>query len=237
VRRHPPAVRRPSRDRPYGIVESARITGTLRYAELALFELIGSSAPGARPATAAVFLAGAARSHGWRAEQLAPLLPVSNGLPGAAQCTASPGPAFESALGALAAAPEALDGAELVDALVSALYPVLAASYEARLARCHSAPADQALARVLRRVAADLAAVVADGSDLLAAGAGRGDRRRGGADAAVPPGGPCAAPRAAMSPAQADLPHLVAAEQNEPLRSRVRAVLAGAKAPFGVPLP
>ncbi len=142
-----------------GIVESARLTGGLCYAELSLHQLLGSLAPRAEDPGDASFLAAAARSHAWRGRQLAALLPVSAGLPAAAELTASPSSGFDTALGLLATAAGSPGNAALVRrAVLEAVYPALADAYESRL-RDASPAADAPLSRVIVRVLADLVAV------------------------------------------------------------------------------
>lgn len=148
-----------------GIVASARVTGGLRFVELACFELLGRSAPECAWPAGAGFLAAAALAHAWRAGQLAELLPVSAGLPGASACTASPGPAADEAISLLCELSSAAPGA-FVHAVVQLLYPALDASYAGREQSLQEA-SDAALARTLRRVRADLAEVRRDGGALL----------------------------------------------------------------------
>ena len=149
---------------PLSLLDSADHLGRCRYVELACFELLGRSAASPRHRDAATYLSGASLAHAWRGGLLEELLPVSAGLPDAAACTSSPGPALD---GALALLEGAEDGAVLTAALTGALYPVMAAGYRERLARCAPAP-DAALARALGRVLADLDAVASDWTRLLA---------------------------------------------------------------------
>ena len=156
---------RPPRVGALSIVESARVTGGLRFVELSCYEALSLAATAADgdDAPLAVFLAAAGLAHAWRAEQLAGLLPLSVGLPGAAELTRAPSPAAAEALSLLAAAAPA----ELAAVALGALYPALAAAYELRSARAAPA-ADGPLLRVWRRVSADLAAVSGEGTSVLA---------------------------------------------------------------------
>ncbi len=159
-----------------GIEHSARVTGGLRFVELSLFRLVGASAgdPGLGDDEVACYLAGAALAHAWRAEQLGALLPVSAGLPGAEACTVCPSPAARAALAAVAAFSTTLPAGppggagELLDALVGPLGDALDDAYAGHQASSGEG-ADLPLRRVLRRVRADLAAVAAEGRELLAA--------------------------------------------------------------------
>jgi hypothetical protein len=220
------------------------VTGGFRFAELALFELLGRHAPSCAPDVAVSFVAGAALAHAWRAGQLAALLPVSPGLPGAAACTRSPSAAFDGAIGLITAhcegpagaeraapAGDAHDTAELLDALLGPLYGELQAAYAARLATCAEA-SDQALARVLRRVSADLGQVRGEGRGLLTTLlAGRPSAPSPGASP-LPAASAAAGLRAASSEAEASASSTLAGRSG--LSGRVHELLAGEAAPLGV---
>ena len=162
------------------IIESAGHLGSLRAVELACFARLGERAPELSPASCARWAASASRAHAWRAALLEDLLPVSAGLPGAAELTVLP----ESPLGEELArslpvpgrdpgAPRSAErdsrpdnGLELVSGIVSRLYPLVLGEYALGLERCTPA-ADGAVARGIRRAVADLEAVRAEGAALL----------------------------------------------------------------------
>lgn len=172
--------------RPLTLLESARVLGRIRYVELAAFERLGRRAPSATSPPAAAYLSGASLAHAWRAALLEDHLPVSQGLPGPAELTRSPGDPVDQVLRLLGPpaspgdkpGPGADDGpdqgtypgadGELVAALVGVLYPAMLAGYERRIALASPA-ADPPLVRTLRRATADLAAVLDDGRRLLGA--------------------------------------------------------------------
>ena len=143
---------------PLTLAETADLLGRYRHVELSLFARLGGRAPSCEDAAVVVYLAGASRAHGFRAGLVEPLLPVSDGLPRAAELTRSPGERFDEALEVLTAGS---DG-ELLDALVGTFYPAMAAGYAEHLAVAVS-PADAAVHRMLRRLLADLAATTAEG--------------------------------------------------------------------------
>lgn len=132
---------------PLGLVALAHVLGGVRYVELEAFRSLGqlSAEAGTKPAVA-VRASGAALAHAWRARQLEALLPVSAGLPGAADVTLSPGPAVDALLGRLwAGDPEVTAG----------LSVVLAATYRRRLAHPHPS-AEPFVARTLGRLLHDV---------------------------------------------------------------------------------
>ncbi len=140
--------------RPLSLLESARALGGLRWVELASFELLGRLAAGggdagSLDASAAVWASGASLGHAWRANELERLLPVSVGLPSAAECTVAPGRLVEGFVGELArhvAAPG--EG-------LACFYDLLVSAYEVRAAHPLEA-ADGAVVRTLGRLVADL---------------------------------------------------------------------------------
>jgi hypothetical protein len=148
--------------RPFTLLESADLTGRARYVELALFAALGAQVTRAEDPAVAVYLAGAARAHGFRARLLEELLPVSLGLPGVEESTRSPHPALDGAVAALIA-----DGPDraLVATLVGLVYPLMLAAYDAR--REAAAPAaDAPLLRTFRRLRDDLEATRHEGIGL-----------------------------------------------------------------------
>ncbi len=144
---------------PLTLAETADLLGRYRHVEFSLFARLGERAPSCEDAAVVVYLAGASRAHGFRAALVEPLLPVSDGLPVAAELTRSPGDRFDEALEVLAVAGH---DEELLDALVGTFYPEMAAGYAEHLAVAVS-PADAAVHRMLRRLLADLAATTAEG--------------------------------------------------------------------------
>ena len=147
------------------LLDSADLLGRCRYVELAAFSLLGRRAPGCEGPAVVAYLAGASLAHGWRAGQLEALLPVSTGLPGAAELTRSPAASTDLAL-ELATAPGG--DAELLDALLGAIYPSMSAGYAERLSAASPA-ADPPVARTLRRLLADLEELRREG-ELVARG-------------------------------------------------------------------
>lgn len=156
------------------LLESATELGRLRAAEIACFECLGALAPRLRPAPFALFAASASRAHAWRAALVEELLPVSDGLPSAAELTVAGGLLSEG-LGLLAGMgrdPSAsggptADGARVVSLVLERLYPELVAAYGSLLARCRPV-SDGAVARNLRRALSDLEAVSGEGAALFA---------------------------------------------------------------------
>jgi hypothetical protein len=159
---------------PLSLLESAQVLGRMRYVELAAFERLGHRAHATTIAPLATFLSGASLAHGWRACLLEDHLPVSAGLPGAAELTVSPSAGIDAALGLLGPASWEVQGgpsepppgdAELLAALTDVLYPAMLAGYERRLALASPA-CDLALSRTLSRIISDLATVLEDGRRL-----------------------------------------------------------------------
>jgi hypothetical protein len=139
--------------------------GRYRYVELLLFVGLGGRAPKAERSEVAVFLSGAARAHGFRAALLEARLPVSVGLPGAAELTVSFDPRLDAALGALMS----YSDDDLLGAVTGALYPAMIEAYGAHLRIC-SPVSDAPVRRCLGRVAADLADVQTEGAALVTVG-------------------------------------------------------------------
>ncbi len=142
--------------RPLGLLESARVLGGLRWVELTSFELLGRLATGAGEggpldAATAVWASGASLGHAWRAHELERLLPVSAGLPSAAECTVAPGRLVEAFVEALARH-VAVPGEGL-----ASFYDLLVRAYEVRAVHPLEA-ADRAVVRTLGRLVADLRA-------------------------------------------------------------------------------
>lgn len=145
------------------ILDSARILGCERYVELACFGALGARALRSSDSSVLVALAGAARSHAWRAKELEDLLPVSLGLPGVEESTRSPGENIDAAILLLA---EESDETAVVGALVRVLYPAMLVSYRRHLISC-AAAADRYVGSVLGRVISELEARLDDLSDVL----------------------------------------------------------------------
>jgi hypothetical protein len=137
------------------LLETADFIGRTRHVELACFSVLGRRAISSTETSVAIFLAGSARAHAWRAVQLEELLPVSLGLPGVEAATRSPGQAIDDAIAALEHEP---NDASVVDALGAVLYPAMLVEYRSRIASAHLA-ADRPLVRTLRRATGDLEAV------------------------------------------------------------------------------
>lgn len=134
------------------IFSTADLVGRERYVELALFQGLGGRSIAVVEPDVMVFLANAARSHAWRARQLEELLPVSLGLPGVDEATASPGSLVDDAV-SLASAEGT--GAEILEAIGRVLYPQMLGAYRVHLVSCSPA-ADLPVVVVLQRVIADL---------------------------------------------------------------------------------
>lgn len=144
---------------------TAETLGHYRYVELSFAQLSGHKA--AEGGAVAPFLAGAAGAHAWRAALFEELLPVSIGLPGAAELTVPPTERFSATLTELGG----LGAESLVTVLVEDAYPALLATWAAHAASA-SPVADAALVRTLRRTVADLTAVRDEGTPLRGRGAG-----------------------------------------------------------------
>lgn len=153
--------------------QSAAGLGRLRYVEVGFFERVGRRASLLEPAPVAIWAEAASLAAAWRASLIAELLPVSVGLPDAAELTRSAGEAVDAALDRLGPPPAegaadqgagqpgsavaGLDGAALVEHVAESFYPALLAAYETR--RAARAPAaDGPVLRMLVRVIADLRA-------------------------------------------------------------------------------
>ena len=145
--------------RPLSLLESADLLGRWRFVELAAFVALGRRAASCEVPSVATYLAGASLAHGWRARLVEERLPVSVGLPGIAECTRAPSHEIGEALATAVAG----DDAEVLDALLGALYPAMSAGYAERLAVASPA-ADPPVARLLGRLLADLDAVRRDGA-------------------------------------------------------------------------
>ena len=147
--------------RPLTLLESADLLGRWRYVELAAFAHLGRRAPACEAPALSAYLAGASLAHGWRAGVVEELLPVSAGLPEPGTCTRAPSLELVEALEL------AVDGddVDLLDALLGALYPAMAAGYAERLAVASPA-ADPPVVRAVGRLLADLDAVRRDGAVL-----------------------------------------------------------------------
>ena len=130
---------------PLSLAESADLLGRYRFVELECFAQLGERAARCERPEVARYLSGAARAHAWRAGLLEALLPVSVGLPAAAELTVSPHPALGSALQELVAA----EDDSLVEGLLTVLYPAMLAAYRAHLERC-SPFSDPPVRRTLR---------------------------------------------------------------------------------------
>ncbi len=165
--------------------ESAAGLGRLRYVEVGFFERVGRRAASLEPAPVAIWADSASRAAAWRASLIAELLPVSVGLPGAAQLTRSAGAAVDEALDRLGPVADehpahtpsrpleepspppggVIDGPGLVAHVAAYFYPALLGAYEARQA-AHSPAADPPVLRVMARVAADLRAELNSASEV-----------------------------------------------------------------------
>lgn len=131
------------------LLETAALVGSWERAELDLFEVLGRKSR-ELPASLSPWAASASRRAAWRAEELAALLPVSRGLPGADELIRPAGPAHSFAAAKLAAAA----GDDLL-AGVLGFYDSLGSAYEARRALLSEA-ADGQFDIVLARVSEDL---------------------------------------------------------------------------------
>lgn len=149
--------------RPLTLHESADLLGRYRYVELAAFSVLGRRATSCAVPDAATYLSGASLAHAWRARLVEERLPVSAGLPGVAECTRSPSTQLDGALELLVDAGDA----EVIDGLLGALYPAMAAAYLERLSIVSSA-SDPPIARLLGRLLADLDALRRDGAESAA---------------------------------------------------------------------
>lgn len=147
---------------PLTLLRTAELLGWYRHVELVCFTRLGARAPHLGHPELAAYLAGAARSHAYRAGLLEQLLPVSIGLPGATELTVSPDARLDAVLEALVTEEEEA----LVGDLVGTLYPSMLAAYNDHLARC-SPIADPPVQRALLRIVADLAARAEEGDALL----------------------------------------------------------------------
>lgn len=141
-------------ERPLTLLESAAVLGGLRFVELSAFVRLGSLARDGDLAPAAVvWSAEASLAHGRRASDLEVLLPVSAGLPSAAECTKSPDGEVTAFLGALeqVSDPFSDEGA----ACLEFLHRLLGRAYALRSS--HGSPAaDRAQRRVLERARQDV---------------------------------------------------------------------------------
>jgi hypothetical protein len=147
---------------PLPLVRTAALVGGYRYVELALFAELGASAPQRPRPEVAVFLAGAARAHGFRAGLFEGLLPVSVGLPGALELTVAPDEQLDAAFSALVKE----DDETLIGELVEVLYPSMLATWRAHL-DVSSPFSDPPLRRVLERAIADLEQHCGEGRGLV----------------------------------------------------------------------
>jgi hypothetical protein len=149
-----------------GLLESADLLGRYRYVELSAFELLGRRAARAVSPAVAIYLSGASLAHGWRARLVEERLPVAAGLPPVRDSTRPPSPELLDAFALLARA----DDADLLDAIVGALYPAMAAGYAGHVAIA-SPVADPPVLRMLGRLMSDLDAVRSEGAALVAGAA------------------------------------------------------------------
>lgn len=160
--------------RSLSLIESGRVLGGLRWVELEAFRTLGQLAAEVKApqggSELAVWASGSSLAHAWRAEQLESLLPVSAGLTGAEECTASPGSTVTDWVVSLV--PAVCDGDIYSPGGVQNWYTVLAGAYELRAAHPHPS-ADGAVIRSLRRLAADVRLVAREYRPL--AGVGGGD--------------------------------------------------------------
>ncbi len=148
--------------RALSLLESARVVGGLRWVELGAFASLGRAATsGGLPPELAVWASGASLAHAWRAGQLHSLLPVSAGLPSAAEATKPPGEDVAELVESLAppsaatGSPSSGDGPALFR-----LYAALTAAYERRAEFAHPS-ADPPAVRVFVRLAADTRRIAA----------------------------------------------------------------------------
>lgn len=143
--------------RPLGIVDLATRLGGLRYLELVSYERLGRlAAEGDMSVSLALFMAKAALAHAGRGDLLGSLLPVSPGLPDAAELTVCPGEAVRALLARSLEQPGVL----------ASLYETAEAAYAIRLAHRHpSGEANEA--RVLERCLESCRATRADLSSTL----------------------------------------------------------------------
>jgi len=145
--------------RPLTLLESADLLGRWRYVELAAFAQLGRRASECATPALSAYLAGASRAHGWRAVLVEELLPVSAGLPGPESWTQAPSREIDEAFVAVVGG----DDAEVLDALLGAVYPSMAAGYAERLAVVSRA-ADPPVVRAVGRLLADLDTIRRDGA-------------------------------------------------------------------------
>jgi hypothetical protein len=172
--------------RPLGLLDTARLLGHYRHAELVGYSTLGPRSLSALDGEIRLFLVRATSSHAYRAGLLEGLLPVSVTLPDAASLTVPADDRIDAAFALLIAAPDA----DLVAGLIQVVYPLIDASYATHAERC-SPYSDPPLALVLARLRAELGAVIAAGrhvategepalladlEDLLVSGARLGDR-------------------------------------------------------------
>lgn len=186
---------------PLTLLESADLLGRWRYVELAAFARLGRRAPRCATPALAAYLAGASRAHGWRAVLVEELLPVSAGLPGPAACTRAPSSEIDEALEMAVAG----DDAEVLDALLGAVYPSMSAGYAERLAVASRA-ADPPVVRALGRLLADLDAIRRDGALLAGRMAPVSPARRRGVEELIARGGGAFGPLVDPSPTGSSRP-------------------------------
>ena len=152
--------------RPLTLLESARVLGGLRWVELEAFKMLGAFAvsppgsgfgPGSGPGPEITqWASGSSLAHAWRATQLEELLPVAAGLPGAEECTTSPGLAAGQWLATLRAGLVGVDAGAAES--VPEHYGQLAAAYELRASNAH-ASADGPVLRTLERLSGDVRSI------------------------------------------------------------------------------
>jgi hypothetical protein len=127
------------------------MVGQLVHVERRLFQQLGEVAPELEPQWA-VWAASASFRAAWRAEQLATLMPVSVGLPGADDLVRRAPAALAVDLRSVVSAP--VTGADQAAATLR-LYDAMLTVYAGHLKNSVH-PADEPVAIVLRRIVADL---------------------------------------------------------------------------------
>lgn len=132
------------------LVALAELVDRCRAVELASFRALGAREFG-DDASAAIFLAGASRAHGFRVGLLASCIPAATGF---AHLDAVRVPREVDAM--LVALCDGPDDRAVVDALVGVYYPELRDAYE-RLSRSANGPGDTFVCRTFRRCRDDVA--------------------------------------------------------------------------------
>jgi hypothetical protein len=150
---------------PFTLLETSRLLGHYRHAELVGYATLGPRALSTLDGEVRLFLVRATSSHAYRAGLLEGLLPVSVTLPDAASLTVPADDRIDGAFALLSSAPDA----DLVAGLVQVVYPLIDASYAAHAERCSSF-ADPPFALVLARLRAELALVIEAGRHVATEG-------------------------------------------------------------------